>query len=127
MELKIGDYIRTNDGIITKVSMKIEDMIYFDDVVKTYFNDSYRHLYESELNDYIFKSSPNIIDLIECDDYVNGYMVTKVNKLNGYGTKETVEVINGEVYLTARTIEKEQIKSICTKENFERVSYNVGV
>ena len=69
------------------------------------------------LND-IIKSSPNIIDLIEVGDYVNGYRITTIGSNGIYAEDE-----NG--YLI-KMFTKEDIKSIVTKERFESMEYKVG-
>ena len=69
------------------------------------------------LND-IIKSSPNIIDLIEVGDYVNGYRITTIGSNGIYAEDE-----NG--YLI-KMFTKEDIKSIVTKEQFESMEYKVG-
>ena len=58
-------------------------------------------------------SSPNIIDLIEVGDYVNGYKVTSKDQFLGFG--------NHDWYMT-----NDEIKSIVTKEQFESMEYKVG-
>lgn len=78
------------------------------------------------------KSSPNIIDLIEVGDYVNGKRVEK----NKYGELYTSYVYYGgdigkqcEVYTTWLEEYKENehyIHSILTKEQFEQMEYRTG-
>ena len=92
--MKVGDYVRTKDGIIEKYSGT---------------NDS--EIENFTLNE-IVKSSPNIIDLIEFGDYVNGYEVTSKDQFLGFG--------NHDWYMT-----NDEIKSIVTKEMFSSVEYRV--
>lgn len=72
-------------------------------------------------------SSPNIIDLIEDGDYVNGYLIEKVydvfeispNKLKEAHVRYADEDFISQLYDT-------EIKSIVTKEQFESMEYKVG-
>ncbi|MDY5930157.1 MAG: hypothetical protein SPJ27_09060 [Candidatus Onthovivens sp.] len=66
----------------------------------------------------IVKSSFNIIDLVECGDYVNGYYVEDV-------LKTFVNVAVGSNYFQSPTIYEKDIKSIVTKESMESVTYYV--
>ena len=74
--MKIGDYVRTKYDIakcINAIPIRENSFLYeFDREV---YEDTV-FLTASELEKY--KTSPNIIDLIEVGDYVNGTIVTKV-------------------------------------------------
>lgn len=97
-KLNVGDYIRTRQ-YIRKIRKIEQEYIYCDIGV----------FVESE----IIKSSPNIIDLIEVGDYVNGHIVEDLDDL-------------GYISLDDDTIKYDDIKSIVTKESFENISYKVG-
>jgi hypothetical protein len=81
--------------------------------------------------DIIEKSSPNIIDLIEVGDYVNGMKIT-----NKYIDEETsnveLEFNSGSSYLYPKSwnyearSEEYKIKSIVTKEQFSQMEYKVN-
>ena len=64
----------------------------------------------------IVKHSKNIIDLIEVGDYVNGKLIhhTDIRKNSAY-----------VYYGNGRTFTDYQIKSIVTKEQFDRIKYEV--
>ena len=68
--------------------------------------------------DRIKKSSPNIIDLIEVGDYVNGMRVKDINDIAGF-------VIVNTSSISENTIFSYNIKSIVTKECFESMEYKV--
>lgn len=70
-EISIGDYVRTRMGTIGKFKY------YGDDKENIYFKNDRGTtcVYEKE----IVKHSPNIIDLVEQGDYVNGKRVIKAN------------------------------------------------
>lgn len=97
--MKVGDYVRTKDGIIEKYSGT---------------NDS--EIENFTLNE-IVKSSPNIIDLIEFGDYVNGGQVREIKK-------DYIRISGGEY--NWQFLEKEEIKSIVTKEQFSCMEYKIG-
>ena len=112
--MKVGDYVRTNDGIgkITKYKYEPEyencHVIWFD-------NNNYGIRYiDSEI-----KSTPNIIDLIEVGDYVNGYKVKGFvfSKGKKIGVACDCDFIGFDI---------DEIKSIVTKEQFESMEYKIG-
>ena len=67
--MKIGDYVRIENGDIGKI-IKIYDHEKVGKMIE--IEDCYFRFKEKE----IIKSSPNIIDVIEKGDYVNGYKVS---------------------------------------------------
>ena len=76
---------------------------------------------EATVDDYIIKSSPNIIDLIEVGDYVNGSKVQEIGE--GYVEIEEYSGLNNDMPFVVKT---EDIKSIVTKEQFESMEYKIG-
>ena len=109
--MKVGKYVRTKNGIIGKIEIK-NFIGYNDWIIDTlYYND------DEIIDDWtcgvkeydILKSSPNIIDLIEVGDYVNGEKVTNINGILYVKNIGALEEIN--------------IKSIVTKEQFEAMEY----
>ena len=103
-ELNIGDYVRTKRGIIGKIK-SIDNQTDLEDLYlvkrKWYYKEDF------------IKSSPNIIDLIEVGDYVNGMPVLH---------KENDELVCG---LLLR-YKEENIENIVTKEQFEAMKYEIG-
>lgn len=113
MKLKVGQFIRTNDGYINK----IEKVNQFNVLVDG------RDLFGEELNiptNEITKASFNIIDLIEVGDYVNGLPVAKTNEYIGTYEKYI------ELYGSCSDWENEDIKTIITHEQMEQMAYKVG-
>lgn len=106
--MKVGDYVRIKKYGIRKIEMVIDEPekkgIRFDDI------DGWNKGVPEEE---IIKSSPNIIDLIEVGDYVNGYEVTSKDQFLGFG--------NHDWYMT-----NDEIKSIVTKEQFSCMEYKIG-
>ena len=112
--MKVGDYVRTNGGRIGKVT-NLET--YCNLVIDTD---------KGELDiQRIIKSSPNIIDLIEVGDYVNGYLVKDIDYafddvvMNNKNARIVPYIdCNKDKYI-------DDIKSIVTKEQFEAIEYKV--
>ncbi len=122
MEIKVGDYVRTKSGFIDKIinindfrepSMKyaLEQPSWNDDIVFIGEED-------------IIKSSPNIIDLIEVEDYVNGQKV--FDKLYDELNKcWYLKLEIGEVFGKYARTYQQHIKSIVTKEQFSQIEYSL--
>lgn len=111
-----GDYVRTKHGI-EKIT-DIKEWVHFQGYEKIITTDKnqYETLYEQSE---IIKSSPNIIDLIEIGDYVNGYLVTEKdinNELRYIDLKDR----------NMKYVKYLDIKSIATKEQFSCMEYKIG-
>lgn len=102
--MKVGDYVRTLDGIMRVIECRDNRFVNEDGNVYFY-------------NDMMCNPSSNIIDLIEVGDYVNGKRVIK-NCLEDGGN-----IILFEDGLCATN---DEIKSIVTREMFESMEYKVG-
>lgn len=66
IEVEVGEYVRTKDGIIAKV---LSDDGLFLDIDKRYFNQQYQSMRDFITHEQITKHSSNIIDLIEVRRY----------------------------------------------------------
>ncbi len=111
-----GDYVRTKHGI-EKIT-DIKEWVHFQGYEKIITTDKnkYETLYEQSE---IIKSSPNIIDLIEVGDYVNGYLVIEKdinNELRYIDLKDR----------NMKYVKYLDIKSIVTKEQFSCMEYKIG-
>lgn len=122
MELRVNDYVRTKNGIIGKI--KIKNLIGYNDwtIDTLYYNDDeIIDDWTCGIKEYdVIKSSPNIIDLIEVGDYVNGSKVLDIAqapKKAIYTEQETggalIPILNNK------------IESIVTKEQFDNIKYEV--
>ena len=117
--MKVGEYIRTDDGLIGKI---VSEPYEYKDSIGHDIDFGDNNIYnEYEMYQSIIKSSPNIIDLIEVGDYVNGCKVTTGNQ--GVGSIYIAE-IDG-LGLKKKLYEKD-IKSIVTKEQFSCMEYKIG-
>ena len=121
--MKVGDYIRDKRGMIAKIKkFWIYHNVTFIITDKDTISESI-----------VVKSSPNIIDLIEIGDYVNGCLIVEISKdpfIKGQINLWTNMIISeGEPfpneYYKAKILEKD-IKSILTKEQFENCMYKIG-
>ena len=120
-EIKVGDFIRTNDGQIGKLIRIERDDI--DTSLKWYvFNDAKNERYVNK--PYITKYSKNIIDLIEIGDYVNGYRIDNI--INGVLVNNAVGLDRSGV-LTPIVQYEQDIKTILTHEQFEQNYYKLDI
>jgi len=159
--MKVGDYVRTDKGYITKISdfkehytkgkrlgfkgEVIENFLLLDDkqceIIES-IDYSIPPCYPSDeelekIKSHIIKSSPNIIDLIEVGDYVNGCYVTNRQANHNEGITiipKRIGIIKCNAYFNQgnyndcefKWVEEKDIKSILTKEQFESMEYKVG-
>ena len=123
--MKVGEYVRTKDGFIGKIT-SIENNERVHLFQKSIYTDNYKWL-DLALEESIIKSSPKIINLIQVEDYVNGRKVYQVGynfqddlvlkmSINADGTPNNFEDF----------IYEKDIKSIVTKEQFKSMEYKVG-
>lgn len=112
--MKVNDYVRTEWGDIERIVRVDNDNIIVeieeDEDGRTYSKMCYK--------EDIIKSSPNIIDVLEVGDYVNGYLIIEKD-------------INDELrYIDLKDrnmkyVKYLDIKSIVTKEMFSSIEYEV--
>ena len=120
MEIEVGEYIRTRNGVIAKLIdiyfEEDENCYHFDNTIYRGYSEYIDFLWEKELKEYIVKHSEFIWELIELGDYVNGHKVEEIweNDFRFGGCDYTFQVTGYE------------IKSIVTKEQFESMEYKVG-
>ena len=124
--MKAGDYVRVNTKTmvkyvgITRLESETDFAYYFKDLTILKRPDR-RSKKVVDINEFNYKSSPNIIDLIEVGDYVNGHRVIDI-------AKDQIRALYYEdisqKYALIPMINKD-IKSIVTKEQFESIKYEV--
>jgi len=120
-EIKVNDYVRLKDGTIAKV---IEIKNQNTDIFNWYCLDNDMGTMDRS----IVKHSPNLIDLIQKDDFVNGDRVGAIdytedengNYIDVLGIMEIEDDYNYPIEL--RVI---NIQNVVTKEQFESISYKV--
>jgi hypothetical protein len=114
-EIKVGEYIRSKDGYIGKVEKLKHDMEYN----QNYLICEKDNVMASNYTENIVKHSPNIIDLIEEGDYVNGCYC--------FGKEQDKLVIeNGAMIYGEQRIKQKDIEDIVTHEQFNQMKYIVG-
>ena len=113
--MKLGDYVRLDrcQGINRIDEEDVIGTFYLEHAIYNEWGDE---TFKLDTND-VIKSSPNIIDLIEKGDYVNGL---KVNK-----KYEDRVVINTRDEIIVWF--EYQIKSIVTKEQFKSMEYKICI
>jgi hypothetical protein len=114
MKLEVGMYVRFDYHRVT-VPIQIGKIteVHYDEDEKYYFYSTDNALVIGEDN-LVKEPSHNIIDLIEVGDYVNGWKVL-------YWTDGTKIVDDGY----ATDLNKMDIKSIVTKEQFSAMEYKI--
>ena len=116
-EIKVNEFVRTKYGEIAKV-IEYKDEIVLDKEIKFY--GMYRgYICEDEI-DFIVKHSPNLIDIIQKDDFVNKCRVYEVEE-KGVTVYQTVENSATDY----NWISFDEIEEIVTKEMMESISYKV--
>ena len=110
-DIKIGEYVRTEDGEIYKYVGVSEHL---GENMNDYERDG--ELYQ--LIGDIAKHSNNILDIIEEGDFVNGYIVGEIT------IKKELEI--EEIYTEGcGTIRKKDIEEILTKEKYIANRYSL--
>lgn len=128
MKIKVGMWVRTDDGFITKILGIIGKDIYNDshgkEVIEYGTNREYQRSdkYNSGFymySDWVVKASHNIVDLIEVGDYVNGSEVCMIKP----DENNRLWIYTDSNYKVG--IMESEIKTILTHEQFEREAYKV--
>ena len=119
--MKVGDYVRFDYHRVTvpiQIAKVIESHYDNEDDSICYSTDVGLVIDESNL---VKEPSPNIMDLIEKGDYVNGFRV-ECDDLLG----EHIVIFESQERKYKRLyLNKIYIKSIVTREQFERMQYNL--
>ena len=121
--MRVGDYVKTKKGRIAKIIDKkdVSGGLHTKEIVFILANGN-----RLSTNSYkVIKSSPNIIDLIEVGDYVNGKKV--VDKQYHYTDKDNYDMGEWCIFYENVALGDYQydIKSIVTKEQFESIKYSL--
>ena len=118
-EIKVNEYVRTKRGIIDRV-VKISDNYIFlkSKFFITEYGESSTFIKKTD----IVKHSSNLIDLIQCGDYVNGHKVLEIKRNAESGLRYLYYDYVPIKYYVERT---DKIESIATKEMMESISYKV--
>ena len=122
MEIKVNDYVRCKNGRIAKIKAIENNFIYFDGEI---YRQNGTPMFECEtcFSDFIVKHSKNIIDLIECGDYVNRIKVCKINEPSLANDYKRIVYCDESEGLYGGIFKNDDIKSILTKEQFSSLEY----
>lgn len=127
-EIKVGEYVRTEYGICKLENYRESGALYFDKLHENLWSGDFQGvLYPCDIEDTIIKHSPNIIDLIEVGDYVNGYEVDEFDDDEGnmYLGFPIYDDSLMDCIEEVRPLETVDIKSIVTHEQFNSIKYEV--
>ena len=111
-EIKVGDYVRSWNGTIGKVTRIEEGRFLYDDKELICFIAS------------VVKHSKKLIDLIEEGDYVNGYKVLYVGNEEPCPSGKYVDIDCNKPSEETYFFESE-IKSIVTKEQIKQIEFRI--
>lgn len=125
IEVGVGEYIRTIDGYIRKVTV-VNKRGTYDALCYGAYSVDIKYKNSVGISAKKVKAhSKNIIDLIEVGDYVNGQLIEKIyQKEKDKIFYEFLENKDGS-YEVMEMIELKNIKSIVTKEQFKEMEYRV--
>ena len=124
--MKVGDYVRTPLGITKYIGKydNYEGLYEFDKLdEELWTGDIANVVYSCEIDNIVLKSSPNIIDLIDVGDYVNGLKITLINEPSMANCNKRLLYAEDEEGCLIKMFSEEDIKSIVTKEQFEAMEY----
>ena len=111
-KIEIGEYVRTECGLIFKVN----EIKYYEEYMDYWCQEG------SLLGDWkedIVKHSKQLIDLIEIGDIVNEFLVLDIDTVLKAGERKALDVGYGNY------IFDDEIQTILTKEKFEANCYKV--
>ena len=132
--MNVGDYVRTDTGIIEKLEGIHKQNKTNDTIIKLNKMGGGRYAHILDINsefaeefdkDFsrgnIIKSSSSIIDLIEVGDYVNGVLVESIYQREK--DKLYIHSFDTEIMMC---FTNNNINSIVTREQFEAMQYKVS-
>ena len=102
--IEVNEYVRTDKGYIFKVDEEKKNL-----QIANFLDVEYGKM---------IKHSKQLIDLIECGDYVNGHLVEEVR----------ISCFDSSIFVHEYAIElhENDIKTILTKESYMANCYKVG-
>lgn len=121
MKLKIGQFVRTKDGIIDKVIIDYNGHCANPNCECKHISCAKNYYDEDKIK----KASYNIIDLIKEGDYIDGQKVYYSEEFNALYVQGFN--VDGDFYMIFITKKSfiNNIETIVTKEQFEQMSYKI--
>ena len=128
-KIKVGEFVKTKNGIIAKVIDKDRKLYWFDRNVYKLYDLALDHIEIGKENKIIIKHSENILDLIEVGDVIK---YKELRHFSNYETRFNEDYIlgiheEGELEAMKEEIKNKKIKllAIITKEQLEKIAYKV--
>lgn len=112
MKLEVGQFVRTKDGIIDKVTIDYNGHCASPNCECKHISCA-KNYYDE---DTVTKASYNIIDILEIGDYVNGNEIYKISWDSLGLILETTDFFK---------LREKDIKSVITHEQMEQMAYKV--
>ena len=118
-KIEVGEYVRTNKGVIGEL---ISEILSYPEPSEWILKVNNNKMVIIECNDYPVKQSKQLIDLIECGDFVNGMEVLDIHIPRDIW--EPIEIRVDSRYINF--ILAKDIKTILTKEQMIANCYKLG-
>ena len=120
--IEVNEYVRTKDGI-SKVIENVDKYVTEKQICVDFISGMYHQVISKHS---IVKHSKQLIDLIEVGDIVNRHLIIdKYEDVDEYGNDFWCLIIEDDSLLN-RSIRKENIQTILTKEQYMANCYKVG-
>lgn len=126
-EIEVNEYVRLarNQGI-NKIIDKEDDRYILESEIADSYGDITCFLYECELQEEIVKHSKQLIYLVEVGDFVNGREVKHIAMFEGFPDYPKLIFVDETHLIPDDTCEKDEIKTILTKEQYLANCYKLG-
>ena len=123
LELRENMYVRNCYGRIAKIEYIEDNTAYCDNWLYQSYEDhiTFINLDDEDDIDEILKTSYNIIDILEKEDYVNGYPIYEIVEYEDNTRAIVIDDDNKSIIW-----KKQDIKSVVTHEQMEQIAYKVG-
>ena len=119
MDIKVGEYVRTNRGYIYKIKKIRKSDVSEEVYVVRAHGDNYSFYLRKEN---ITKHSKNIIDLIEVGDFINGYRILEIADMKN-AEEKVFTVHRSDFKSTCKIWNEQDIEAILTHERYEENCY----
>ena len=116
-EIKVGEYIRTENGIIDRCIRDYDGHCGNPNCTQKHISGKFNYYTQNE----IVNHNEDISKLIGYGDFINGKMCIDIEH---YTRDDGSNGIN--FVCIGGSVLKENIKSICTREQFENAEYKIG-
>lgn len=125
-KIEVEEYVRTKNKGIKRIdrvdnNKTVNKYLYFTGI-EDFEGKEYGIIKTTE----IVKHSKQLIDLIECGDYVNGRKVKHIGMFEGFPDYPKLIFVDETHLIPSDTCENDEIKTILTKELYEANCYKVG-